>query len=273
MTLDIHALTAQIMTISQEAGEAILSIYQRHGEIPFEKKEDASPVTEADLAAHDLINASLTRLTPGIPVLSEESAPISPEVRRGWQRYWLVDPLDGTREFIKRSDEFTVNIALIERGRPILGIVHVPVSGSTYAGSRVTGAIKRTASGKEHRIHAHPLNPYKSLTLVASRSRTSVQFDGFLKRVKQIAPLVVTRVGSSLKACLIAEGLADIYPRFGPTCEWDTAAVQAILEAAGGALVDAEMRPLRYNSKDDLINPDFFAIGDAAFDWKPILRG
>ncbi|HEY5717733.1 MAG TPA: 3'(2'),5'-bisphosphate nucleotidase CysQ [Motiliproteus sp.] len=260
----------QLIQIAREAGTVILRFYQRRDTLQVEQKLDNTPVTEADLAAHHLIVSSLALLTPEIPILSEESAEFDPSQRQRWSRYWLVDPLDGTKEFLKRNDEFTVNIALIEKGQPVLGVVHVPVSDSTYSADRA-GAYKRQGNGREHRIQCRPLNRYRPLDVVVSRSHADPRLEQCLAPLKQVAPLSLVGVGSSLKLCLIAEGLADLHLRLGPTSEWDTAAAQAVLVAAGGMMTDLALQPLRYNSRDSLINPDFFAAGDARFNWSDYL--
>ncbi len=285
------ALLKQVMTIAEEAGDRVLSIYnaaadpadntggatlqypvQNHpgqpAPIAVTLKADKTPLTAADLAAHQHICSSLKRLTPEIPVLSEESDPVDYAQRRQWQRYWLVDPLDGTKEFIHRNGEFTVNIALIEHNRPLLGAVHVPVSGSTFGGHCRIGALKRERNGKEKRIQARSLNPFRTISVLTSRSHTGPGLQALLDQIQVIAPVTPTPVGSSLKFCLIAEGLADLHLRDGPTSEWDTAAGQAVLEAAGGRITDLSFAPLRYNRKSDLINPPLLAVGDEHFPWE-----
>jgi 3'(2'), 5'-bisphosphate nucleotidase len=269
--MNLHQLLDPVLAIGRQAGAAILDIYQR-ADHEVQSKADQSPLTAADLAAHRLIVAALQALTPALPVLSEEAADIAWDERRHWQRYWLVDPLDGTREFIQRNGEFTVNIALIEQGAPVLGVVHVPVSGLSYAGVRGLGAWKegplsrvpiRTQALAEHQ---------RSLRVVASRNHRGAVLDAWLLRLQAAYPaLELLSMGSSLKICLVAEGRADLYPRLAPTAEWDTAAAQAVLEAAGGRLVDLQNRDYRYNRKADLLNPWFCAIGDAGRDFSVLL--
>ncbi|MCW8887136.1 MAG: 3'(2'),5'-bisphosphate nucleotidase CysQ [Motiliproteus sp.] len=265
--MDKKALLTQIMTIAQEAGEAIMAIYQRPSDLQVETKDDQTPVTEADLMAHRHIVANLQRLTPEIPILSEESDPDAIQERRTWPKHWLVDPLDGTKEFIKRNGEFTVNIALIENGRSVLGVVYAPVSRTLYAGVPGFGAIKQDGQGKQASIKTKPLAPFKKISMVVSRSHPNPRLDSYQQQLQKLAPVTTTPMGSSLKLCLIADGLADIHIRLGRTCEWDIAAADAVLTAAGGRLTDLQGNPIRYNQKADLFNPDFLVVGDSQIDW------
>ncbi|MGP1615850.1 MAG: 3'(2'),5'-bisphosphate nucleotidase CysQ, partial [Pollutimonas bauzanensis] len=223
-------------------------------------------LTVADLAAHELISAALRKLTPDVPVLSEESAAVPWAVRRTWTRYWLVDPLDGTKEFINRNGEFTVNIALIDASVPVLGIVFVPAHDLLYGGAQGAGAWKEE-QGMRVAISTRAVNTGQSqLCVVASRRHAGAELEAWLAVLQQRFPaLELLSMGSSLKICLVAEGRADIYPRLAPTSEWDTAAAQAVLEAAGGILTDTNFAPYRYNRKANLLNPHFFAIGDSSF--------
>ncbi len=257
--------TEQVIALARQAGQAILAVYERAFSV--QEKDDRSPLTEADLAAHRCIVAGLAALAPQLPVLSEESAAIPYATRRTWRRYWLVDPLDGTKEFIKRNGEFTVNIALVEDGVPVFGVVHVPVSGITYVGQAGSGAFREDADGQRHplRVTARRQTP---LRVVGSRSHAGESLLAFLARV---GPHEIVSMGSSLKLCLVAEGRADVYPRLGPTSEWDTAAAQAVVEAAGGRVTDTALRPLRYNTKDSLLNPHFMVFGDRDADWSAYL--
>lgn len=259
------ALLAAIVDISEAAGKKILEIYET--DFSVEHKEDKSPLTAADMAAHHEIVAGLEKLTPEIPVLSEESANIPYATRQQWSRYWLVDPLDGTREFVKRNGEFTVNIALIEGTASVMGVVHAPVLGVTYYASAGGEAWKRTGTAAPETIHARKF-PDGKPTIAGSRSHRGDSLKGFLQRLGEHELLAM---GSSLKMCLVAEGAADVYPRFGPTSEWDTAAAQAIVEAAGGQLVTLDMQPMRYNTKESLLNPEFMAIGDMQYDWHSLI--
>ncbi|NQV68537.1 MAG: 3'(2'),5'-bisphosphate nucleotidase CysQ [Pseudohongiella sp.] len=254
------------------AGREILSVYNSDQAIAVTDKADNSPLTDADRRAHRLIEDRLKNLTPDIPVLSEESEMIDFQIRRSWQRYWLVDPLDGTKEFIKRNGEFTVNIALIEQGRASMGVVHVPVSGISYLGKLGSGAWKQDGESIVA-IHSSRLKPLDNLVrVVVSRSHRGELLDGIIQIIEtELGETEVVSMGSSLKICLLAEGKADIYPRLAPTCEWDTAAAHAVLSAAGGEIVDIEFRPLRYNQKSELLNPYFFALADSAYPWQQLL--
>jgi len=263
--MDLPHLLAPVAAIAREAGAAILDVYHRadHG---LQHKADESPLTAADLAAHHLITAALQRLTPDLPVLSEESAAVPWIVRQTWTRYWLVDPLDGTKEFIDRNGEFTVNIALIDHGVPVLGVVFAPTLARLYAGAQGHGAWKEEGGQRTPIATVRIVPGQQRLRVVASRRHGGDQLDAWIAKVQTRFPAVeLVNMGSSLKICLVAEGRADIYPRLAPTSEWDTAAAQAILEAAGGALTDTAFNAYRYNSKDELLNPHFFALGDASF--------
>ncbi|WP_444889135.1 3'(2'),5'-bisphosphate nucleotidase CysQ [Microbulbifer sp. DLAB2-AA] len=271
-----RALLEQVIAICKNAGEAILEVYHSSAELEVDTKADDSPVTAADLAAHRILAPALAQLIDGVPVLSEEQEMPSFAERSQWQRYWIVDPLDGTKEFIRRTGEFTVNVALIENGEPVLGVVHVPVLDITYAGGKGDGAFKRTVSG-DTEIHVRPLKPRleagDAVELVASRSHGAGAVDQLVERIEsKLGAVVCKNMGSSLKLCLVAEGAADLYPRLAPTCEWDTAAAQAVVEAAGGTVVDDSFKLLRYNSKDSLLNPFFYVIGDASYDWQDLLN-
>ena len=260
MTTAIELFDA-IRTIACEAGERILTIY-RSADFDISRKDDDSPLTQADLAAHRHIVAALNALTPDIPVLSEEAADIAYATRRTWTRYWLVDPLDGTKEFIKRNDEFTVNIALIEDGVATAGVVHAPALAQTFAGAQGLGAFRwQHAQRTPIRTRAVPLQP----AFVVSKSHRDAALEAFLARAP--AHDAVSR-GSSLKFCQVASGEADLYPRTGPTSEWDTAAGQCVVEQAGGQVLRTpELDPLRYNQKESLLNPTFLVIGRPDYGW------
>ncbi|MBN4075817.1 MAG: 3'(2'),5'-bisphosphate nucleotidase [SAR86 cluster bacterium] len=259
-------LIDSVKKISREAGAAILEIYHREGSIEVTSKDDDSPLTEADLAAHKIIVSALSQLTPELPILSEESTNISWDERQAWSQYWLVDPLDGTKEFLKRNGEFTVNIALIDNHVPVLGAVYVPVNNILYSGVLGQGAFKEN-NGVEQEISVALTS--EEVKIVASRSHRGSDLDAWIKKVeKYFRKVELLSMGSSLKICLVAEGKADIYPRLALTSEWDTAAAQAILEAAGGTLKDSEFNTYRYNQKENILNPFFFAIGDTNFDWQ-----
>lgn len=262
-----------LLRIAKTAGNAILSVYRRAGDIDVTIKDDNSPLTEADRDAHEIIIAELKRFTPSIPILSEESDGTSVDERLSWSRYWLVDPLDGTKEFIKRNGEFTVNIALINKGAPELGIVHVPVTNISYLGKTGVGAWKVAATGEADAISItnFDLNPGQ-VRIVASRSHRGDLLDQLINTMEaELGKAEVVSMGSSLKICLLAEGKADIYPRLAPTSEWDTAAAHAVLAAAGGDIVDTEFQALRYNQKESMLNPHFIAISDISYDWQSVL--
>ena len=262
-----------LLRIAKTAGNAILSVYQRAGDIDVTIKDDNSPLTEADRDAHEIIIAELKEFTPSIPILSEESDGTSVDERLSWSRYWLVDPLDGTKEFIKRNGEFTVNIALINNGAPELGIVHVPVTNISYLGKTGVGAWKVAATGEADAISiANFALNQGQVRVVASRSHRGDLLDQLINTLEaKLGEAEVVSMGSSLKICLLAEGKADIYPRLAPTSEWDTAAAHAVLAAAGGDIVDTEFQALRYNQKESMLNPHFIAISDISYDWQSLL--
>ena len=264
-TFDACALLDAVKQIALDAGRCILEVYGT--DFAVEHKDDKSPLTAADMASHKAIVAGLQRLTPEIPILSEESANIPFTERSGWQRYWLIDPLDGTREFIKRNGEFTVNIALIHAGRAELGIVHVPVSGMTYFACAGRGAFKQQAGQAAEAIHVRKLQE-GPVMVAGSRSHSG---DSLLRFLDKLGPHELVSMGSALKLCLVAEGTADVYPRLGLTSEWDTAAAQCVVEAAGGQVTGLDMQPLLYNTKDSLLNPHFLVFGDASRDWSRYL--
>jgi len=256
--------------VARDAGAAILQVY---GDEDFgvQTKSDDSPLTRADLAAHNIIVEGLQKRAPGIPVLSEESDGISFAERSSWDQYFLVDPLDGTKEFINRNGEFTVNIALIEKGVPMRGVVFVPVKDVMYTGDQHEGIATVTREGETGSIQVRKLDR-ASLTVVASRRHGGEALEACLSVLREnFASIDTANMGSSLKLCLIAEGEADLYPRLAPTSEWDTAAAQAVVEAAGGKVVDVELKELRYNTKDNILNPFFYVIGDTEFDWNGVL--
>lgn len=259
-------LLPAVADLARQAGEKILAIYDT--EFSVEQKGDDSPLTVADLASHGALCAGLAALTPKLPVFSEEAADIPFATRSGWRRYWLIDPLDGTREFVKRNGEFTVNIALIDDHQPILGVVHIPVKGVTYFAARGRGAF-RQHTGKTAEVIRTRKSSAGALVLAGSRSHATERQNRFLEILGGNTEL--RSIGSSLKFCLVAEGGVDLYPRFGPTSEWDTAAAHCIVLEAGGIVTDLDFRPLVYNWKESVINPDFLAIGDPGFDWRSYL--
>lgn len=261
-----NELINDIIELSVVAGQRIMEIYDTNFDV--EQKSDNTPLTAADMAAHHTIIDGLGRLTPDIPVLSEESASIPFSERSQWQRYWLVDPLDGTREFVKRNGEFTVNIALIDNHESVLGVVYAPVTGDTYYAARGMGAFKKTSENNQAvAIHTRQ-KPVNQAIIAGSRSHRGDSLEAFLQKISNVE---IISMGSSLKSCLVAEGRVDLYPRLGPTSEWDTAAAQCVVEEAGGRITMTDMQPLRYNTKDELLNPHFLVIGDPDFDWAQYL--
>ena len=256
-------LLPRTASLAKDAGAAIMAIYANPVEVL--SKPDASPLTEADLASHRIISEGLANIAPGWPVLSEESPEIPFEQRKDWKIYWLIDPLDGTREFVNRNGEFTVNIALIEGGFPVLGVVYAPAIGRLYCAAKGSGSFL-DAGGKVMPVRASGYKGGKA-RVVASRSHRGKKLDAFLEKTGDHECL---SMGSSLKFCLVAEGAADLYPRLGPTMEWDTAAAQCIVEKAGGTVTDLAGNRLGYN-KPDLHNPEFVAAGNPPFPWRDFL--
>ena len=264
-SLNLEHLCKQCIEIARDAGARILEIY--NSDYDVQEKEDKSPLTDADLAAHNTIVKALTALTPDIPILSEESAKLPFEERQKWNTYWLVDPLDGTKEFIKRNGEFTVNIALIDNHKSIIGVIHVPVLDIDYFGWKDGGSFKIEQGGETKSIKVRQQAAEK-LVVVGSRSHGSEQLQAYMKNLGDSELL---SMGSSLKFCLVAEGKADLYPRIGLTSEWDTGAAHCIVEQAGGRVTKLDMTDLDYNTKDSLLNPFFFVFGDDSRDWSAYL--
>lgn len=262
--MDLKALMPEISAIARDAGKAIMDVYD--SDFAVEHKNDKSPLTAADLAAHEIIEKRLQAIS-AFPVLSEESAEIPFEERSQWTTYWLVDPLDGTKEFVKRNGEFTVNIALIHEHYPVLGVVYVPAQDLLYFAAEGEGAWQEKEPGKAQRIACRELDS-DQLVLASSRSHAGSELAGFLEK---LGPHEARVMGSSLKFCLIAEGVADLYPRIGPTSEWDTGAAQCVVEQAGGHVTDTGMQRLPYNTKDSLLNPYFFVFGKTWKDWSEFL--
>jgi 3'(2'), 5'-bisphosphate nucleotidase len=249
-------LIRQVNEIARQAGAAIMVIYRSGDGVGETSKMDGSPLTLADMAAHRTIVEGLGKLTPDCPVLSEEDAQIPYVERAQWTRFWLVDPLDGTKEFIKRNGEFTVNIALIENGAPVLGVVYAPVLEVSYYAARGAGAFMQRGNSAVLPISVKPHVAGKTIKVVASRSHSDARTEALLKRLGDHQCI---SMGSSLKLCLVAEGAAHFYPRLGPTMEWDTAAAHAVVNEAGGRVCDWSGNELHYN-KADLHNPEFLVI-------------
>ncbi|WP_018869661.1 3'(2'),5'-bisphosphate nucleotidase CysQ [Thioalkalivibrio sp. ALgr3] len=259
----LSALLNEVGTVAEDAGRAILEIYETRFAVT--EKDDRSPLTEADLAAHRVISDGLREIAPQWPVLSEEGQDIPFATRQDWDTYWLIDPLDGTREFVKRSGEFTVNIALIHNHEPVLGVVWCPVLQRLYAGQIDGEAFRRDADGPRTSIHVStPRSPEETVRVAGSRSHGAERLNAVLER---LGPHELVSLGSSMKLCLVAEGSADIYPRLGPTSEWDTAAAHAVVRAAGGRVTDLDGNDLRYNTRDSLLNPEFLVCNGDPADW------
>ena len=260
-------LIQSAIDISRRAAEVVMAIYSK----PFKvrHKPDQSPVTEADLASDAWINQALATLTPDCPVLSEESECPSFELRSKWRRYWLVDPLDGTQGFVSRRGDFTINVALVDRHVPVLGVIYVPGNGSCYYARAGGGAYRVDDEGGPRRLRVkekaeHPIR------VVTSYSKRNPLTGAFIESLGEVR---IERMGSALKSCRVAEGAADVYPGFSRTSEWDTAAAQCIVEEAGGKMIDCDGSPLRYNLRAGLQNPRFLAVGDTRRDWTRGLMG
>ena len=258
-------LLDHVCDIAVAAGQKTLPIY--YSDFDVETKADDSPLTQADLAAHRSIKAALTALTPDIPQLSEEGADIDFATRSQWSTYWLIDPLDGTKEFVNKNDQFTINIALVVDHEPLLGVVYAPVLETLWCAAREIGAFRQQGHGAPQPISTVTVNADKPRVLV-SRSHRTPSIDALLDRLPDYEPVTM---GSSLKFCVIADGSADFYPRLGPTSEWDTAAGHAVLAIAGGQVTGLDGETLRYNETDSVLNTHFLAFGDTAHDWRTYL--
>lgn len=266
---DLIELVSSVVSIAGDAGIKILELYDS-ADLDVTSKHDNTPLTEADLAANQVIIDKLSKIEPRYPILTEESCGISFDERHEWSTYWLVDPLDGTREFIKHSGEFSVNIALIDNGSPILGVVHAPVLDVTYWACRGFGAWKQHADEDPVSINVRTVSESCVTVARSSAPLTGGPLHRFLNRLGQYK---IVSMGSALKSCLVAEGSADLYAKLGPTCEWDTGAAQCIVEEAGGHVTDTDMNDLRYNTKDSLLNPHFFVFGAGDRIWSDYLEG
>jgi len=267
---DLEGYIDSVIDISHDAGELILEVYQDGFNV--EIKGDGTPLTIADQRSHNLICSRLLELTPDIPILSEESDKIEFADRSRWRTYWLVDPLDGTKEFVKKSGEFTVNIALMHENQPVLGVVHTPVKEWTHWGVHARGAWKQVGNGSKQQIFAKTYSGGEA-TIVASKSHGQAKLEQFLANIEKAeGSYKVSNMGSALKICLVAEGLGDIYPRLGLTSEWDTASADIIIREAGGKIIQPDGKLVVYN-KENLLNPFFLAIGAGDYDWLPFLEG
>jgi 3'(2'), 5'-bisphosphate nucleotidase len=251
-----------VVSLAKTAGQRVMDIYRSDFRVGF--KDDQSPLTAADLASHHCLYEGLSQLSASFPVLSEESTDVPFEDRSAWETYWLIDPLDGTKEFIKRNGEFTVNVALIHQTRSVLGVVYAPALDVCYFAAENCGAFKQVDGGAYEVIGAS-LKARQPPVVVGSRSHESAESDAYLSSLGEHE---LRSIGSSLKFCLVAEGAADLYPRLGPTSEWDTAAAQCVVESAGGKVTDLSGQPLRYNTKQSLLNPHFLVFGDSSKNWR-----
>jgi len=263
MDINLQELIKPCVALSKKAGLKALEFYKSNMDLGIETKSDATPVTNADMAAHNVIVEGLKKLTPDIPILSEEAANIPYEERRQWNFYWLIDPVDGTKEFINQTEEFTVNIALIENGRSVLGVIYAPVLKDCYFAYKNNGAFKQHSDQIPVKISSRKLDP-DNLCAMVSRRHSVRQAVTFLDKIPSHTKIPK---GSSLKSCIIAEGLADAYPCFGKTSEWDMGAAQCIIEEAGGMMVDLKFQPIVFNQKESLLNPPLLVVGDKDYNW------
>jgi 3'(2'), 5'-bisphosphate nucleotidase len=276
---ELQGWVEPLLALSRVAGDAICEHYSHPTAGDYEAKDDESPLTRADLASHHLLLSGLESLDASLPVLSEESTPAEITQRREWQRFWLIDPLDGTREFLERTGEFTINIALIDGHCPVLGILYLPLEKVAYVGIPGVLAQRYTYAGDGSwacaDLATRSLQAADELTVLASRRHRGPRFKACLAWLQeQWGPAVCrSNMGSALKFSRMAEGHGDLYPRFSPCCEWDTAAGQAVLEAAGGCLLGLDGKPLRYNCGDSLLSPPFYALADASHPlWSQLLK-
>ncbi len=268
---DLESYRKSLLELCRSAGDEIVEIYQNSAVLAVEHKSDSSPITLADRRSHSILLNGLQQLMGDYPVLSEESMMPSWQQRALWHTYWLVDPLDGTKEFIERTGEFTINIALISGNRPVLGMIYLPLERCAYFGASGVTA-QRISEHESIRLQPRLANTETELIAQTSRRHRGEQLDNCLANLdKMFAGLSRQYIGSALKFCHLAEGRADIYPRFSPCSEWDTGAGQALLEAVGGRVVDMQFRPLQYNSKASTLNPHFYAVADGEFPWEAVL--
>jgi len=261
----LSRLLPDVLDLAKQTGKTILETAEQTVEI--QEKSDFTPVTNADLAASKLIEDRLTSMPGNFPVLSEESEGIDYQTRKNWPCYWLVDPLDGTKEFIEQSGEYSINIALIYQHIPVLGVIYAPVQGELYYAIQGGGAHKVEGLGTPELLTVCK-QKRDPLIVACGNSQPGKSYEEMMKNIGEICFLAL---GSSLKSCLVAEGKADLYARLGPTSEWDTAAAQCIVEEAGGLLTDVNLQPLRYNTKESLLNPHFLVFGDKSVNWSEYL--
>lgn len=262
LDIDLESLVKSTRDLSRTAGEKILEVYE--DEFAVDIKEDNSPLTEADLVSHNCLTDAIKNFEPPLPIISEESASnVAFATRKKWETYWLIDPLDGTKEFIKRNGEFTVNVALVHNHKPVLGVVYVPVKEQCYFAAQGLGAFKQEKNNAPLPIQVRT-KVQKTIIVAGSRSH---QTGGLGDYLRKLGDYQLITMGSSLKLCLVAEGIADIYPRIGLTSEWDTAAAHCVVEQAGGKVTDIQGSTLLYNTKESVLNPYFLAFGDSSRDW------
>lgn len=267
---DLEDYRQPLLELCASAGEEIAAIYRSPEAVAVERKDDNSPITIADQRSNSILLAGLTEFGDGYPILSEESNMPEWRERAQWQRYWLVDPLDGTREFVSRTGDFTINIALVSNHQPVLGMIYLPLERVAYFGVPGWGAL-RLEGGESFSLEPRVADVESEL-IATNRRHRGEAMDSCLGRLGEVFSQVSRQyVGSALKFCHLSEGRADIYPRFSPCSEWDTAAGQALLEAVGGQVVDMQFRPLHYNSRASTINPYFYAMADAEFPWQAVL--
>jgi 3'(2'), 5'-bisphosphate nucleotidase len=271
--INLQALAEQLCQLCAEAGAAIVQVYQSASPLAVSYKADDSPLTAADTIAEDIIVAGLAALTPHWPILSEEQQLPDFALRQQWPCYWLVDPLDGTREFVERTGEFTINIALIEHGRPQLGVIYRPVQAAAYVGVPSLKVAFKLEAGSRQDLHVSVVDKPSTLrVLTSSRHQNQQLTDCIALLERRFAGVYWLKAGSAVKFCRLAEGEGDIYPRFSPCCEWDIAAGQALLEAAGGSLLAMDFKPFRYNQQPSVLCPPFYALGGRGLDWPALLR-
>lgn len=261
------SLINSVIHLVEQAGTAILPYWKK--QLSIHTKQDNSPITDADLAANTLLINGLKQLTPDIPIISEEACQTPLNLRKHWEFWWLIDPLDGTKEFIDGREDFTVNVALIKNGQVMFGVVGIPVQQTCYAGGKTIGAWRVDHSHRSTSIHCRPAQQ-NELQIVASHRHSSPQQQALIEKLQQITTVSTQQIGSSLKFCLLAEGKADCYPRFAPTSQWDTAAAQGVLEGAGGEVLTDQGKPLDYLPQETYLNPYFIALADTAY-WKPLI--
>jgi len=264
----LSRLLDPVKLAAREAGAELWRLYQT-GDFQQQQKADASPVTSADLAANSIIIDRLSTIAADIPIISEESYQVPLAQRQNWPRYWLIDPMDGTQEFVARSGDFAVSIALVERGWPALGVIYWPKEDVMYYASRGNGAFKQQHN-LINRIHVNTHQAGNILKIAISRRQPLQPIIDLMQHAEQVEYIAL---GScSLKSCLVAEGKADCYLRLGPTGEWDTGAVHVIVEEAGGKILDSEFTALSYNQRTTLANPDFMVMGKASIPWSDLVK-